>query len=47
MTTEMKDDFDTGWQWYSLDSGENWLKWNFFFLETAKPVLFVYAIKNK
>ena len=44
----MKDDFDTGWQWYSLDSGKKLVKMEFFFfLETAKPVLFVYAIKNK
>ena len=30
--------FDTEWPWHSLDSWENWLKWNLF--ETAKLVLF-------
>ena len=38
--------FDAGWPWYSLDFRENWLKWNFFVLKTAKLVLLAYAIEN-
>ena len=32
--------FDTGWPWYFLDSGENWLKWIFFFLGNGKTIYF-------
>ena len=36
-----------GLLWYSLDSGENWLKWFFLFsFETKKPFLFAYGIKT-
>ena len=47
MTIERKDNlFDTGWPWYCLDSGKNWLRWIFFSLKVQNRFFFTCGIKN-